>query len=82
MIDLRKLRKCPKCGSGRTWIQPPTSTDIVHPGTATLFHCCGDGKKLTVRIMQRSEAAAVAKWNGGDFDWVDWSLGRVSRQSQ
>ena len=75
MLDLARpepIIACPRCNGGRTWVQPPSTSDIAHGGVATLFHCCGDGKKLTARIVERSEDDVVAKWNSGAFDWVKW----------
>jgi hypothetical protein len=72
MLDLVKLApaECPRCKSGRTWLQPKTAE--IHEASATLYHCCGDGQKLTARVIASTEADAVEKWNGGSFDWVTW----------
>jgi hypothetical protein len=62
--------ECPRCKSGRTWLQPKTSE--IHKASAILYHCCGDGQKLTARIVESTEDAAISTWNGGTFDWVAW----------
>jgi hypothetical protein len=77
-ITASEPRECPKCRAGRTWVQPRSSKDIAHGDKATLFHCCGDGQKLTARIIARTEAEAVATWNADTFDWIDWSLERAT----
>jgi hypothetical protein len=74
MLDAVKAAPtdCRRCKSGRTWVQPPSSSDIANGSRAILFHCCGDGRKLTARIVASTEDAVVATWNSGAFDWIVW----------